>query len=143
MMTPRRFRALADSYGAGLHRWPAAERAAAQALLASSAPARAILAEAAALDAALAANAEPAPTEAALARLRAGVQARLDQHALPSLQPVRAGWGWPGWLSIAAGGGAIAAGLLIGLWGAPASASASASGDVLALLQPEPIHAPD
>ena len=33
-MTPERFTHLAEAYGADLHRWPAAERAGAQALLA-------------------------------------------------------------------------------------------------------------
>jgi len=48
-----RFSALADAYGADLRRWPEADRAAAQALAQESAPARALLAEADALDAVL------------------------------------------------------------------------------------------
>jgi hypothetical protein len=53
-MTRERFEALAEAYGAAIPRWPAEERAAAQAWLAAEPEAgRAILARAEALDAAL------------------------------------------------------------------------------------------
>lgn len=53
-MTPERFAHLADAYGAGLHRWPIAEQAAAQALLDSGDPStREVLREVSWLDAQL------------------------------------------------------------------------------------------
>jgi hypothetical protein len=52
-MTPERFAALADAFGADLRRWPEADRNAAQALVQESTLARARLAEADALDALL------------------------------------------------------------------------------------------
>lgn len=87
--------------GPVLARWPAAEAAAATALLRASAEARRLLAEAAALDAALQATL-PHPSAAAVARLQAGVARAIARQPLPvppgpwhglghSLHPV--GWG--------------------------------------------------
>lgn len=58
-MTIERFAALVDAYGGDRRRWPAAEQDAALALLANDPRARALLAEARALDDAL--DGEPAP----------------------------------------------------------------------------------
>jgi hypothetical protein len=66
-MTLERLRNLLDAYGADPAHWPDDERATMQALIAASAPARAALAEAAALDALLA----------------------QDQPAMPLLNPVK------------------------------------------------------
>jgi hypothetical protein len=81
-MTPERLRTIIDSYGADPARWPAAEREAAQALLATSgtdAALRGLHAEAVRLDAALSALplpplplAAPAATLLARARERSG-----------------------------------------------------------------------
>ena len=82
MLTLRRFRTMADSYGADLLRWPDGARAEAQALLKASPAARALLDEARTLDDAIeAAGAsedavlwEPDGQDAAMARLRSGVE---------------------------------------------------------------------
>ena len=72
-MTPDRFLKLAEAWGADLQRWPAHERAAAQALAAQARPGlRAALAEAAELDRLLAAHAVAAPDGALLQRVLAG-----------------------------------------------------------------------
>lgn len=57
-MSLQRLAAICAAYGGDPRRWPAAERAAAQALAASSSEARSLIAQAAALDQAL--DAEPA-----------------------------------------------------------------------------------
>jgi hypothetical protein len=152
MLTLRRFRAMAESYGADLQRWPDALRSEAQALARGSAEARAVLDEARALDEAVAAAGaredtallwQPGAQDAALARLRSGVAGRIghrpaDRHF---------GWrlaiaGWRGapelrWIGLATGGGAaILAGLLIGAM----YASPPASDSTLATLLPGPLH---
>lgn len=68
-MSMARLRAILDAYGAEPRRWPAAERAGAEALIAASAEARALRDEAAALDDVLASAVAPAPSSA----LRAAV----------------------------------------------------------------------
>jgi anti-sigma factor RsiW len=123
-MTPDRLRTIIAAYGAAPARWPADERAAAEALLARSAEARALLAEAADIDAALdralltppqldpvalaaAASARPQPRRRAAAR-------RIDFGAL---------FGWPRFAALAA---AAIAGIVIGVSGiGPASSPAS------------------
>jgi hypothetical protein len=153
LMTLGRFRALADSYGADLQRWPEDEREAAWALLRNSPEAHALLGDASALDKAFAAASareqamlwEPDGPDAALARLRSGVAARLTASAVP-----RRRW-WPGWrpaawetwvarvgvVSVAASGAlAIAAGLLIGT----IYDTRPAPNNLLTMLQPAPIH---
>lgn len=59
-----RFAAILGAYGAETRRWPVAERAAAESLLAASAEARELHAEAAALDRLLTASVVPAPSAA-------------------------------------------------------------------------------
>ena len=85
-MTLRRFAELAAAYGADFDRWPDAERFAALALAGRSEEARALLADAHELDAALARVAPPPPPPAALgariAALRAG-----DAPAAPRFVP--------------------------------------------------------
>lgn len=49
-MTPERFQQIIDAYGAAAHRWPADERAAAEAFARDDADARAVLAREAELD---------------------------------------------------------------------------------------------
>ncbi|MEW6089405.1 MAG: hypothetical protein AB1647_00595 [Pseudomonadota bacterium] len=66
-----RFAAIVDAYGASPMRWPADERGAAEALLAFSADARALLDEARMLDGVLAAAPVEAPSDALVARLMA------------------------------------------------------------------------
>ena len=157
MLTLRRFEALVGSYGADLRRWPAEMRADAQKLLDFSAPARALLAEARTLDEAIerASRREDAALwhhyerDATLARLRSRVAARIApavsrrRPARWSLAQIlfgsaeRAPWARTGTFGMAAGSGiAVAAGFLIGAWSVPAPTS----NDVLAVLQPAPIH---
>jgi hypothetical protein len=68
-MTLSRFRTLVEAYGSELARWPERERARAQALLESSEPARAALAEEAELDHALSALSTPNLSDALARRL--------------------------------------------------------------------------
>lgn len=157
MMSFRRFKALADSYGADLQRWPAALRGDAQALRDASPAARALLDEARALDTAIAAAGRrreaalwPAgEQDAALARLRDGVAARIAPgpsrpvHARRGPAAMLLGamtWasrGQSGWLGMAMGAGlAVAAGVLIGAQTVPPPVTV----DVLTILQPTPIH---
>lgn len=75
-MTPERFTALLEAYGADPRRWPEAERAEALALLAAGPPVlRQQLQEAAWLDARLDASPVAAPDETLIARIAAGAQA--------------------------------------------------------------------
>lgn len=69
-MSLERLRAVLDAYGAAPAHWPQAERAAADALIDSSADARAIVAQAAQLDALLDLVHPPAPTTALAQRLQ-------------------------------------------------------------------------
>lgn len=68
-ITLERFAGIVDAYGASPERWPADERAAAEAMVAGSAEARALLAEAAALDSVLSAAPVDAPSAALTERL--------------------------------------------------------------------------
>jgi hypothetical protein len=109
-MTPERFRILLDSCGADLRRWPAAERAAAQALLASDPTAlQAARAEAVLLDRELDAH-RVAPPDAALIDRIAGAaalstpparRARSWRHV--TLFWPRAGWAFTGLAGALAG----------------------------------------
>ena len=151
MMTLRRFRALADSYGADLSRWPERARPQARALLDSSAAAQEVIARARALDAAIAAAAaargeslwsDDRP-EAALVRLRNGVAARIGP-ASPAMAAgrtpapaVHRGRRRPGWLGLAtAASVAILAGVALGVL----YSQGASNQDLLALLQPAPIQ---
>jgi anti-sigma-K factor RskA len=84
-----RLRAIVEAYGADPARWPAAERAAGEALLAGSAAARALVAAAADLDAALDSLPALQPTPA----MRAAILAAAPRPTAPSL-PVRLREGW-------------------------------------------------
>jgi hypothetical protein len=70
-ITLKRFAGIVDAYGASPQRWPDDERAAAEALVAVSAEARALLADAAALDGVLARAPVDAPSSALAERLLA------------------------------------------------------------------------
>ena len=89
-MELRDFRRRLEIHGAGLARWPEGEAVAARALLAGSAEARGMLAEALRLDAALDATPGGAalpPDPEALARMRAAVAARVARMPAPALSP--------------------------------------------------------
>ena len=80
-MTPERFGALADAYGGDLDCWPSSERDDARALLVQQPHMRAVLSNAAALDAVLAAWTVPGPGAAlaagiAMIAMRRHAQAR-------------------------------------------------------------------
>ncbi len=151
MLTPGRFREMADSYGGDLERWPQEVRGDAQALLNVSSQARALLSEARALDDAIAAasarrNAAAqriSEDDEALARLRSGVAARIAMpmpaHRLPGWYLAHAPSGANGrvsaglvWAGMATSSLAIAVGFLVGAL----YASAPASDAVLGMLQP-------
>lgn len=68
-MTLEQFEELAMAYGGTIARWPEHERAAAQQMLLASDAARAMLAEASALDATLDLWEAPAPSQALMARV--------------------------------------------------------------------------
>jgi hypothetical protein len=153
MLTLRRFKAMADSYGSDLQRWPEEVRAEASSLLDASPQARAVLVAERALDDAIAAASadetarllQPDAQVAALARVRAAVGAQIAASAAPR----RFGWRLAAggqrmlrdlhlrWVGIAAAGGfAVLAGLLLG----GMYASQPAPDVVLAMLQPAPFH---
>ena len=108
-MTPERFRALLDSCGADLRRWPEAERDAARALLASDlAGLRVAHAEAARLDRDLDAHEIAAPGAALIERIAAaaGVGASAGRaRSWWRLEPFwqRAGWALTGMAGAVAG----------------------------------------
>lgn len=135
-MTPARLARLLDTHGACPEHWPAGQRAAATALLATSAEARALLAAARALEDRLDRDLAQ-PTPEAVARLRLALAREIARSPLPAspgpwsrlaalLRPaVPAGWG------------ALAAMATCALW---LSLSAGpAVGDPLAPLQALPI----
>src|SRR5262249_31939877 len=108
-MTLARLRAVIEAYGASAARWPAAERAAAAALLAESVEARALVTEAAPLD-------DPPDSVPATARppaLRAAILA-----AAPRAAP-RQGVGWRALIGELGGwrlaGAVFAASLVLGM----------------------------
>ena len=103
MMTFRRFRALTQSYGANLQRWPQEERADAAELLSNSAQARALHDLERSLDEVIAAvsareQAERWPEgaeEAALERLRTGVASRIASEQVRDGAPRQGVYGRP------------------------------------------------
>jgi hypothetical protein len=112
-MTMERLAAIIAAYGARADRWPAAERDAAQAMLARSPEARALLAEATALDglldAVLALSSTPAMRAAVLATAPRGATRTLPKRLLD---------GWRGFLDDLGGwqvGPVLAASLVLGL----------------------------
>jgi hypothetical protein len=88
MMTWR-FRRLIAAYGADPGRWPVGQRGRAQTLLARSPKARALLAEAQALDAVLLADAKP-PADDQLAAAIIARATALPQEPAPASVPPRA-----------------------------------------------------
>jgi hypothetical protein len=152
MLTLKRFKALTDSYGADVQRWPEDERTAAETLLESSAQARALLADARMLDEALAAasatHQRNDQQDAALDRLRSIVSARIASSKSSDRQRaglVERGWSATtqtvlsarlGWAGIATAAGlAVLAGLVVGSM----YMSPSAPDNLLTSLQPAPI----
>jgi len=150
MLTIRRFRVLAESYGADLQRWPQRSRAAAERLLTVSAQARRVFSEARILDAAILEastqnQVSPAEQCAALERLKSAVAIRLATSNAQRPHPSVFGW-MPRWFrevatprrfKLASGVCAVlVAGLVIGslYTGAPATRS------VLTFLQPDPLQ---
>ncbi|MGT2472892.1 hypothetical protein [Paraburkholderia terrae] len=124
-MTPERFRAIVDAYGAEARHWPEAERAAASAWAAQHRrEADALLAQAAQLDAWLASDAvatDMAPDAALIERVIASAPA--NQQPRRARQPRWLSLAWPGGGSRHAGwwwsGAAFAGvGLIGGLAGA-------------------------
>ncbi|GAJ28176.1 hypothetical protein [Acidomonas methanolica] len=133
MMTQKRFRTLAECYGADLSRWPAADREPAETLLARSSEARAVLRDQREVDAVIArafdaqeaelqARSADEDTHAALMRLRAGVAGRIAEYN-GKKRPSRAWWrvvprgmtGHPAWETTADGLVAVRrAGLVLG-----------------------------
>jgi anti-sigma factor RsiW len=113
-MSLARFETLLEAYGGQPARWPAAERAAAEALLASNPTARALHARAAELDALLDKLSAPQPSPALRARIlaqaprpaRPRLLSRLAQAMLPA-GPVPYGW--------RPAGAALAAALVLGM----------------------------
>jgi len=153
MMTLRRFRALTQSYGAELQRWPQDERGAAEELLRNSGAARALLEQERTLDEAIAAASThehsqrwpQGAADAALARLHSGVANRIAAEQARGRRRTLFGWLLGGdqesvalrrrRLGLATSGAlAIVAGLLIG--GLYGPAPAPAGGVLTALLQP-------
>lgn len=134
-MTFEKFETLAAAHGGALARWPRAERAAAERLLAQSDAARAALAEAAALDAVLDAA---APAPAMSARLTARILADAAECAAPrpAAQTRRQG-GWRAWLGRLSTAALIpapaCAAALFGLWLGYAAPEAIAEAAELAL----------
>lgn len=154
MLTLKQFAAMLDSYGADPQRWPENLRAEAQALLDRSDEARRTLADAVALDDALRSAAareeaelwQPGDQDAALARLRSGVAARI---ASTSYQRPQRGSAWTlfdmrwvfsprlAWVGVGASGSlAVVVGLLIG----SAYSMPSTSDNLMTMLQPDPIQ---
>jgi hypothetical protein len=155
MMTLRRFRGLADSYGADLQRWPEDLRAQALTLLDASAEARAIITGARELDEAIAAaraahDARLWGTEspdAALHRLRASISTRIRRapSARASLiegidsRPARHLPRRAEWFGLATAAGlAVLAGLALGFLYSPSSSPPQ--DHLTALLQPVPLQ---
>jgi hypothetical protein len=145
MMTLRRFRTLADSYGADLQRWPERVRPQAHGLLRSSAQAQQIIARARELDEAIAAAGVARSerlwsgdrADAVLVRLRNGVAARIAPAAPAAAIAARSAPWRVRWISLAtAASVAILAGLLLGIRYAPVAPHQ----DFLALLQPSPVQ---
>ena len=108
-MTPERFRALLDSCGADLRRWPEAERDAARALLASDpAGLRTTHAEAALLDRHLDAHEIAAPGSALIDRIAGSAGSAASAGRARSwwrVEPFwpRAGWAFTGLAGAVAG----------------------------------------
>jgi hypothetical protein len=153
MMTLKRFRTLADSYGADFQRWPERLRPEGRRFLESSAAAQEIMSSAGELDRAIVAagaarrdSVWSGESDAAFVRLRNSVGARIrltdrEEAAIParatSARAVRNTSRRFGWFSLAtAASVAILAGVLLGVRSSPPPPQQ----DVLALLQPAPVQ---
>jgi len=126
-MDRMRLQSLIEAYGADPARWPAGERDDARALLAQTADAAAMRADARRLDAALdgfAPTADAGAEERLLRTLTA-----LPRQA-PALPPLLTGF-WPRAAMLAA---ASVAGVIIGLGGIDGGMSATADVDIVALV---------
>jgi len=100
-MTPERFRAIVDAYGADARHWPAAERADASAWAAQHrVEADTLLAQAAQLDAWLASDTVAVPDATLVDRVVASAPSRRRPRWLSSAwrgkRSGRAGWWWSG-----------------------------------------------
>jgi hypothetical protein len=112
-MTPERFRALLDSCGADLRRWPEAERDGACALLASDpAGLRAAHAEAALLDRDLDACELAAPGAALIDRITGAAGAAARTGRARSWWPIEPFWPRAGW-ALTGLAGAVAGALVV------------------------------
>ena len=112
-MSLSRFAELAGAYGADLERWPDAERFAALALAGRSGEARALLADAHEVDAALASLDLP-PSPSAELRARVAALEAEDAPALPGFAGVAVPLGRAAAFALAA-----AAGIVLGVYLAP------------------------
>lgn len=112
-MDPGRLAEILDAYGADPRRWPQAERAPAEALLAVSEEARALRDRAAALDALLDLSAAPTPAPELQAAILAGAHRPGWRRWLADFWPVG-----PAWQPASAFAAAIVLGVAIGV-GAP------------------------
>jgi hypothetical protein len=92
LMTLERLNTILEAYGASPARWPADERAAAEAMIASSDAARAAFAEAARLDAMLDRAAPPPPADRLGWRLR-GIGPRPEQIVVSTARTRTSGMG--------------------------------------------------
>jgi hypothetical protein len=110
-----RFRRLIAAYGADPARWPPGQRGRAEALLARSDQARALLAEAQAFDALLLTDAKPPADEQLMAAIIARATAALQERAPSPARAVAFEWSlsrlWPQAVGLAA---AAVLGLVVG-----------------------------
>ncbi|MDP1627548.1 hypothetical protein [Parvibaculum sp.] len=119
-ITLERLAGIVGAYGASPSRWPEDERAAAEALLAASAEARALVADAARFDALLDMAPAEAPSEALVARLMAARPRAVPPVSAPATAPrktflrgfVEAVWPYG---SPAFPAGALAASIMLGV----------------------------
>lgn len=106
VMDLARLQQILEAYGADPRRWPAAERAAAEALVAGSADAAAMREDAVALDMLMDLSAAPSPSPELMARILAG---REPAGLLPALWPFG-----PIWQPVSAMAAAMVLGVAIG-----------------------------
>jgi hypothetical protein len=101
-----RFRRLIAAYGADPGRWPPGQRTRAEALLARSAKARTLLAEAQAFDTLLMADAKPSADEQLAAAIIARATAAPQERAAAATRAIRVEWSlvrlWPQAVGLAA-----------------------------------------
>ncbi len=137
MMGLDRFRELLDAYGAEPRRWPANERAMAEALLAGSADTRALRAKAAAIDGLLD-RAPPLAPPIIDAEVLIGAITAKPQSQIVALRPARRAPAGAFWLKVASLAAAAIIGFLIGVTQLvnPGDPSAPTSGLELADVSP-------